>query len=82
MLQGTFKISAAVRPAAQDHYPVELVQQVIYWISVNLQGSLVSHKALSEAFFAEQTEVFPDILTGMKLPQEVGKGSSFSLDLQ
>ena len=41
MLQGTFKIPAAVRPAAQNHYPVELVQQVIYWISVNLQGSLV-----------------------------------------
>ena len=41
MLQGTFKISAAVRPAAQDHYPVELVQQVIYCISVHLQGSLV-----------------------------------------
>ena len=82
MLQGTFKIPAAVRPTAQNHYPVELVQQVIYWISVNLQGSLVSHKALSEAFFAEQTEVFPDILTGMKLTQDEGKDSACILALQ
>lgn len=35
MVQCTVKISAAVGPAAQDHYPVELVQQVIYTISVH-----------------------------------------------
>ena len=35
MVQCTVKIPAAVCPAAQDHYPVELVQQVIYRISVH-----------------------------------------------
>ena len=41
MFQGTVKIPAAVCPAAQDHYPAKLVQQIIYRISVHLQGSLV-----------------------------------------
>lgn len=44
-------------------------------------GYSISHKALVDAFLAEYTEGLPDILTGMKLPQAVGKDSSFSLDL-
>ena len=45
-------------------------------------GNSISHKALPEAFFAKQTEVFPDIFIGMKLPQDEGKDSACILALQ
>ena len=45
-------------------------------------GYSISHNALADALLAEYTEDLPDIFTGMKLPQAVGKDSYFSLDLQ
>ena len=69
-------------PNEWKSHPWDLTEHGRKVLQSETELDTISHNALADAFLAEYTEDLPDIFTGMKLPQEVGKGSSFSLDLQ